>query len=174
MTLLLVFGGLPGAGKSQVSRAVADAIGATWLRIDTIEVALARSGVAVGPRPAGYVVGQAVAADQLRSGRDVVVDAVNGLRVARTGWSNVAADTAASIRFVEVRCSDPDEHRRRVEERQADIPGHVLPTWEQVRDRDWEPWEEQRLIVDNDGAPRQAIERVLTWLAKGGLSPAPR
>lgn len=169
MTLLLVFGGLPGSGKSVVSGAVADALGATWIRVDSIEAALARCALPVGARPAGYAVGNALAADQLRAGRPVVIDAVNGLRVARSGWIRVAVETGAQIRFAEVRCSDPDEHRRRVEERRPDIPGLVLPTWDQVRDREWEPWDEQRLIVDNDGAPKVAVAQVLAWLAKGGL-----
>jgi predicted kinase len=40
MALLVVFAGLPGSGKSVLARGVADAIGATYLRIDTIESAI--------------------------------------------------------------------------------------------------------------------------------------
>ena len=40
LTILVVFAGLPGTGKSLLARGVADAIGATYLRIDTIESAV--------------------------------------------------------------------------------------------------------------------------------------
>ena len=36
----MVFAGLPGSGKSVLARGVSDAIGATYLRIDTIESAI--------------------------------------------------------------------------------------------------------------------------------------
>jgi hypothetical protein len=50
---------------------------------------------------------------------------------------------------VEVICSDQAEHRRRVESRIADIPGHVVPTWQDVIERDYHPWDDvRRLIVD--------------------------
>lgn len=39
----MVFAGLPGSGKSVLARGVANAIGATYLRIDTIESAIVSS-----------------------------------------------------------------------------------------------------------------------------------
>ena len=47
MAMLVVFGGLPGTGKTTLARQVADRLGATYLRIDTIEQAL-RSSMAFG------------------------------------------------------------------------------------------------------------------------------
>ena len=43
-------------------------------------------------------------------------------------------------------CSDRHEHRRRVESRISDIPGLVLPTWQQVLDRQYEPWKNAHVI----------------------------
>ena len=52
---LIVFGGLPGTGKTTISRALAKKLGAFYLRIDTIEQAANAVGVEkIGP--AGYVV----------------------------------------------------------------------------------------------------------------------
>jgi hypothetical protein len=45
-------------------------------------------------------------------------------------------------------CSDPEEHRRRVEERTPDIPRHTLPTWRDVITRDYRPWSGTRLQID--------------------------
>ena len=39
VTILVVFAGLPGSGKSVLARRVADALDATYLHIDTIESA---------------------------------------------------------------------------------------------------------------------------------------
>ena len=49
---------------------------------------------------------------------------------------------------IEIICSDPGEHQRRVESRSADISGHRLPTWSDVIERDYQPWERDRLVVD--------------------------
>ena len=49
---------------------------------------------------------------------------------------------------VEVICSDRDAHRSRVESRVPDIPGHRVPTWQEVVDREYEPWQEDRLVID--------------------------
>lgn len=38
--MLIVFGGLPGTGKSTIARALARALRATYLRVDVIEQAI--------------------------------------------------------------------------------------------------------------------------------------
>ena len=48
-------------------------------------------------------------------------------------------------------CSDKTEHRRRVESRVADIEGHELPTWQDVVERDYRPWDTPRLVIDTAG-----------------------
>ena len=129
----MVFAGLPGSGKSVLSRGVADALGATYLRIDSIESAIVATLMPFKDNPVGYVIAERVAADQLAGGRDVVADAVNGVAAARDGWVALAARTGATLRFVEVRCSDAAEHRRRVESREPEMPGQGVPTWDQVQ-----------------------------------------
>ncbi len=61
-TMLIVFAGLPASGKSTIARALAQELGAVWLRIDSIEQAIRESGAVprslddVGYR-AAYAVG---------------------------------------------------------------------------------------------------------------------
>jgi predicted kinase len=93
-----------------LARGVANAIGATYLRIDRIESAIVSTLMPYRDNPVGYVVAERVAADQLVAGRDVVADAVNGVAAARAGWVALAARTHAELRFVEVRCSDAAEN----------------------------------------------------------------
>jgi hypothetical protein len=89
--------------------------------------------------PVGYLIGYAVAADQLRNGVSVVADSVNPIGVTRSAWREVGVRHAACAVEVEIICSDPDEHRRRAEARDSSIPGLVLPTWKDILDREYEP-----------------------------------
>jgi predicted kinase len=164
----VVFAGLSGSGKSALARGTADAIGATYLRIDTIESAIVSTLMPFRDNPVGYVVAGRVAADQLTAGRDVVADAVNGVAPARAGWVALAAETGATLRFVEVRCSDAAEHRRRVEAREPEMPGHGVPTWNQVLRRRYEPWPPElsgRLVVDNVGDAAGHVAHIVAGLS---------
>jgi predicted kinase len=170
VALLVVFAGLPGSGKSVLGRGTATALGATYLRIDSIESAIAVTLTPFSGNPVGYVVAERVAADQLTAGRAVVADAVNGVAPARDGWVALAARTGATLRFVEVLCSDPAEHRRRVESRQPEMTGQGVPTWAQVQRRYYEPWPPElagRLVVDNVGDPEPRIARIAAALRAG-------
>jgi predicted kinase len=110
------------------------------LRIDTIEMAIWRSGVAgnCDPGDVGYRVGYGIGADNLRVGRTVVADSVNPVAATRNPWRAVAQAIAVPVREIEVICSDIDEHRRRVERRETDLPGFVPPTWDEVCSRAYE------------------------------------
>ena len=127
--MLIVLGGLPGAGKTTIARAVARQLGAVHVRVDTIEQALRSCDVLkqdVGP--AGYVIAYGVVEDNLRLGRTVVADSVNPLPVTRDAWRAVGERIPVKVAEVEVICSDALAHRRRVETRTADIGGLKLPT----------------------------------------------
>ena len=49
---------------------------------------------------------------------------------------------------VELRCEDEVEHRRRVEEREADVEDHELPEWSSLTGREWQAWPEADLVLD--------------------------
>ena len=137
--MLVIFGGLPGTGKSTIAKALARTLGATYLRIDTIEQAIrAASGREVEAE--GYVAAYALAADNLSFGRIVIADSVNPIAITRTAWRTVAQQAHVPALEVEILCSDAGEHRRRVEGRISDIPGLEQPTWPQVQARDYEDW----------------------------------
>jgi predicted kinase len=146
---LVVLSGLPAVGKTTIASLLARQIRAAHVRIDTIEQALVEATPLVQPLgPLGYVLGHAVATDQLRNHVSVVADSVNPLAVTRLAWREVGTRHAVRTVEVEVICSDPDEHRRRAETRASSVPGLVLPTWQQILDREYEPWDHPPLIVD--------------------------
>jgi predicted kinase len=147
--MLIVFGGLPGTGKTTISRALAVRVGGVYLRIDLVEQTLRSAGVLAGDvGAAGYVVAQALAASNLANGRIVVADCVNPVAESRQGWRAVAARVGKRVIEVELICSDLTLHRLRVEQRSSDIEGLVLPTWQDVQARDYVPWEEPHVVID--------------------------
>ncbi|MEX0284281.1 MAG: AAA family ATPase [Paracoccaceae bacterium] len=132
---LVVMSGLPGVGKSTLAGALAQKIGALWLRIDSIEDALADSTLHIHPADdAGYLAACAVARDNLGGLRTVIADAVNPDDWCRTLWRDLAAETDARLTPIQVVCSDTDEHRRRVAARDRG------PDWQGVLTRGAEPW----------------------------------
>ncbi|MEV6291396.1 AAA family ATPase [Streptomyces sp. NPDC051896] len=167
--MLIVMGGLPGTGKTTLARLLAARIGAVHLRVDTIEQAIVRSGVAGRPvGPVGYAVGYALAEEHLRQGLTVIAESVNPLSVTRDAWRDTAVRAGVRVVEVEVVCSDPAEHRRRVTSRSTDIPDLPLPDWQQVVDREYEPWDRERVVVDTAGqSPQQSLALLLRGLASG-------
>jgi predicted kinase len=160
---LIVFGGLPGTGKTTLASAISEEHSAAYWRIDTIEQALRSSGVLAGGGvgPAGYLIAYKVAESNLLIGRSVVTDSVNPLSVTRDAWRRVAASTWSEIVEIEVVCSEPTEHLRRVETRATDV---AFPSWQDVVERDYEPWDRSRIVLDTAGC---TIVEALKELRKG-------
>ena len=144
--MLIVLSGLPGVGKTAISRELARAIGAVHLRIDSIEQAMRAAGWRVEGQ--GYEVAHAVAEDNLALGRTVIADCVNPWPLTREAWRLVGERAGVRVVEVEMVCSDVAEHRRRVESRVPDIEGHELPTWKDVVERDYRPWTSARFVID--------------------------
>ena len=90
----------------------------------------------------------AIAEANLALGMSVVADCVNPIEESRSAWLSIAQRASARLLEVEVVCTDVVEHRRRVEHRQADIAGHILPSWEDVCRMEYEQRRDTCLIVD--------------------------
>ncbi len=160
--MLIIFAGLPGSGKTTLARALARELRAVHVRIDSIEQAIRSSDVVPGSlNDAGYRVGHAVAADNLRLGLTVIADSVNPWMLTRDAWRDVGVRAGGRIIEIEVVCSDAAEHRRRVEARVSDVEGLDLPDWEAVTKRDYQPWDRDHVVIDTAGASVQACLALL-------------
>ncbi len=162
--------GPPGSGKSAVAAGVARALGCALLSVDPIEAAMWRAGVG-RDQPTGlaaYVVAEALAAEQLLIGNDAIVDAVNDVEVARVAWRQLAARLEMPLAFVEVYCSDEQEHQQRLAGRQRGIDGFPEPTWESVIERrdGFIGWDDDRVRVDSMRPLAENVAIVLEHLGR--------
>src|SRR5262245_1676419 len=99
--MLIIFSGLPGTGKSTLARMLAGGLGAFYLRIDTIERAIADADQAHPVGEAGYRFAYSLAEENLRLGATVIADCVNPLEITRSAWRNSAERAAkASVEIV--------------------------------------------------------------------------
>lgn len=138
--VLYIFSGLPGVGKSTLASALSKHIGATYLRVDTIEQGL-RDLYQADIYDEGYQLAFRVAKDNLKLGLSVIGDSCNSVSKSRIAWQQIATDLGIQFINIEVMCSDNSEHKRRVETRQPNIPNLTLPTWQQVQEREYQTWD---------------------------------
>lgn len=145
-----IFSGLPGSGKSTLAKKLASKTSAVYLRIDTVEQAI-RDLYEIKVEGEGYQLSYRIAADNLRLGLSVISDSCNPIKLTRDEWQDVATSSDAEYINIEVICTNNDEHQRRVENRESEIPGLQLPDWSKVMSREYHPWDSMRIVIDTAG-----------------------
>ena len=160
-----IFAGLPGTGKTTLARELAKHYEAVYLRLDTIEHELRDLSDVRGE---GHFISYGVASDNLRLGSDVIFDSCNTIQETRDQLEATAEKAHARYVNIEVLCSDTGEHRARIVERNANIVGRRLPTWEEVQERHYEPWVKERVVIDT--ANKSVMDCVSELLAQVGSS----
>ena len=160
---LYIFSGLPGTGKTTLAQSLASHIKAVFLRVDTIEQGI-RDLCNFKVEGEGYRLSYRIAADNLKLGNSVVADSCNPIRLTRREWQEIALSNNAFYTNIEVVCSDTEEHKKRIKERECDIPGITLPTWKEVEEREYHAWDGGRILIDT--AQQNRMESFNELLAK--------
>jgi predicted kinase len=166
--MLIIFGGLPGTGKTTIAKEVARRLKAAYLRVDTIEQTLKNlegysDSLVIGSE--GYLISYAIAKENLALGLDVVADSVNPIAITRHDWRQVAKETKSTFVEIELMCSDKKEHQNRVEGRVADIEGHKLPRWKDVQNRDYEPWDSIAMLIDTSRhTVDESVQKIIEYI----------
>ncbi len=167
--IFYILAGLPGSGKSAIARTICRRLNAVYLRIDTIEQAL-RDLCDVNVQGEGYRLAYRVVADNLRLGSNVIADSCNPITLPREECEDVARKENAEFVNIEVVCSDEAEHRLRVEQRDVEVPGLTLPTWQEVLDREYHSWKSERIVIETSGkSVEQSCKELLNMLQSKDL-----
>jgi predicted kinase len=167
--VLIIFGGLPGVGKTTIARELARQIAAMYVRIDSIEQAIRDCQHIAAPMDeAGYRVACAIAQDNLRIGCTVVADSVNPLTITRDAWLQVGKGAQVETIEIEVICSDSLAHRSRVERRLPEVPGLRLPTWDEVISREYDQWDREHIVIDTASCSVEQNVKILRQALPAG------
>lgn len=136
----------------------------TYLRIDTIEQGLRElCNFKVGGE--GYRLSYRIAEDNLKLGKCVIADSCNPITLTRKEWEAVAINANANSINIEIICSNLNEHKSRVEQRESTTAGLILPDWEAVRNREYHPWESGRILLDTAGKTvSESVQELLVAL----------
>ena len=149
---LIAISGLPGVGKTSVAAALVARTGAVHLSIDVVEEAILACGLPSGWQAgvAAYEAARAMAELNLRTGRRVVLDAVNDSEPARQTWRTAASVTGAALDFVHLVIADPREHERRLGGRDRGLAFVGEPTWADVQRRraEFAAWTDDTVELD--------------------------
>lgn len=167
--ILYIFAGLPGSGKTTLAQLLAKRLQASYLRIDTVEQGL-RDLCNVKVEGEGYRLSYRIAYDNLALGLSVIADSCNPIVLTRKEWQQVAADAGAEYVDIEISCSDVVEHQYRIEHRVCSINNLELPSWEQVKHREYHPWNGSVIRIDTSGKSIEAAFNEL--LAKLAFIPS--
>lgn len=130
-----------------MAKMLASYTNATYLSIDTIEQAL-RDLCSLNVQGEGYRLSYRVAKDNLQIGNSVIADSCNPIQLTRDEWQEVACSADAAFMNIEIICSNHKIHKQRVESRSSNIPNFALPSWQEVVDREYHEWKEDRVIID--------------------------
>jgi len=164
MPILYIFSGLPGTGKSTIAKKLSRTFDCAYLRIDTIEQAL-RDLCNFTVEGEGYRMAYRLASDNLNQGLSVVADSCNPILLTRREWQTVADDAGAPFINIEIICTDATEHKRRVDSRVSDIKTLSLPSWEEVKNREYHVWSDDRVVIDTAGkTSAQSINELVAML----------
>lgn len=103
-----------------------------------------------------------------------MVDSCNPINLTRMAWETIAKNNHGDFINIEVVCSDKNEHRQRIETRRMEIENLKPPTWEEVENRIFHPWESERIVIDTahksiEESRKELDRKILCYLKLNGM-----
>lgn len=160
--LFITLAGLPGTGKTTLAKLLAKKLSLVYLRLDCIEVPFYRYNATSGSKGEGYDAIVNLARENLDLGLGVIVDTVNPLHLTRKLFRDLAKESNVNFLQFELKTNDLLQHKKRIEQRKADIVGHTLPTWDKVLNVEYEEWDKSvdglSTVIFTDNGEKAFIE----------------
>lgn len=165
--ILLLFCGLPGTGKSRISRMFSEATGAERISSDSIRMnLLEKRTYSREEKEMVYKKMAESAGGLLSSGKNVTADATFYLEEDRSMMRKVAEETGSD--FFIVRCVAPDEVvRKRMEKKRSDHSEADYKVYLKVK-KQFQDIKGEHLCIDTTKSPEELIKEILEFIGWSG------
>ena len=80
-----------------------------------------------------------------------MADCCNLIELTRQEWEDVAVNNNCRFVNIEVVCSNKAEHKKRAEQRNAEVANMKLPVWDDIENREYHEWHKSRIVINTAG-----------------------
>jgi hypothetical protein len=98
-----------------------------------------------------------------------ILFALSGLPASGKAWNDVAENNDCICVNIEVICSDEKEHKKRIQIRASEIERLKLPTWEEVKNKEFNLWTTEKITIDTANKSIEASAKELNDIIRNYL-----